>query len=611
MWKRACSSSSTKKSHFLFKRFLASGTVHFFKLNHFRTTAKHRLCFAFECTLSLIKPDVTCGLEHHRFSQTLHLREKSLFLFSEKNFVRGQTKTFFKDARKALSIVQKKEHLPFRIGNETGIINVTKISRRQLCNKPDSSPPTESTTTNKTTPLGEQSANKKEVPSKKESVKEKTGFGYYVKLVGTLGVIAGVQRVKKFHQFRPINNNFLKRKNQNYSIYLFYFLCLKGKIFKKNTNSKLVQKQSKKNETQVQTRVEKSEETAPSKEKQHTISHQSAQQWLDRLKQDIEALLPHQGRKSSHETSPQTPKASNKSESKILLSVSELTALHNLANEELLTLRQQAEDQKQFMETKMIHLPDGKKAYEEMIRTYSDMSEELKDSTQHHIEYMQTERKQRSDKLAQLGVDIRTLRRVLSWQDENNQFYQQENIVWFDWLLASVLFCLDVVLERYEKIGEFQSVAGRLKRRLDDGLGHDAEIRYLLKALPTNFLSRRLFEDLQNIYANTTNDGRSSTKLHTQQELLDRFCLLEQALRETALTPKQNPTLWENWLAKITSLFLVREQIFREGTDPQSRISRAGFAVKYGDIKTAVEELESLEGVHHYKQSNSLFVYVF
>ena len=63
------------------------------------------------------------------------------------------------------------------------------------------------------------------------------------------------------------------------------------------------------------------------------------------------------------------------------------------------------------------------------------------------------------------------------------------------------------------------------------------------------------------------------------------------------MTPRDSESLWGNIWAKMFSSLLIREQIAREGNDVQSRISRAGYAMKTGDLRSALTELNNLDGM--------------
>ena len=63
------------------------------------------------------------------------------------------------------------------------------------------------------------------------------------------------------------------------------------------------------------------------------------------------------------------------------------------------------------------------------------------------------------------------------------------------------------------------------------------------------------------------------------------------------MTPRTTESLWGNLFAKIFSTILMREEISREGTDAQTRISRAGYAMKHGDLQSALTELNNLDEV--------------
>merc|ERR1740116_726957 len=61
------------------------------------------------------------------------------------------------------------------------------------------------------------------------------------------------------------------------------------------------------------------------------------------------------------------------------------------------------------------------------------------------------------------------------------------------------------------------------------------------------------------------------------------------------MTPKSTQSLWGNLLAKAFSSVLVREEIDRKGTGLNDRISRAGYSMKFGDLGSALSELNHLD----------------
>ncbi|ETO28313.1 hypothetical protein RFI_08820 [Reticulomyxa filosa] len=237
-------------------------------------------------------------------------------------------------------------------------------------------------------------------------------------------------------------------------------------------------------------------------------------------------------------------------------------------------LRKQVKGQNERIKKEVDSLHSTRLLYEESLQKYADLNEQMTEVVKQQTETMENERRHRLDKFADLATDIRILEQLFAWQDQHNEHFQK-----------ACPYC---------NIGKLHGVLGRLKNQLQHSLLVEDEINYLLQYLPEYFSSKKLFADLQTILKN---EKINSANAPNRQILYDRFCLLEQALRETAMTPSPKPTLFENLLAKLAGSFLFQEHLPRTGNDPQARISRAGFAIRSGDIKAGLDELEYLEGL--------------
>merc|ERR1712154_185451 len=168
------------------------------------------------------------------------------------------------------------------------------------------------------------------------------------------------------------------------------------------------------------------------------------------------------------------------------------------------------------------------------------------------------------DKLGKYKMDIGVLERVMAFYDENNKFFMN--------------------------LAEMNNVIYEFETKLNKGLAYDNELKYLLDALPTSFISHQLLSNL-----NQSQQENKVFHINSHAQLHDRFCILENTLRQTAMTPKSSNSLWGNVLAKVFGSLLIREQISRSGDGSNDRISRAGYSMKLGDLDSALDELNRLD----------------
>ena len=249
-------------------------------------------------------------------------------------------------------------------------------------------------------------------------------------------------------------------------------------------------------------------------------------------------------------------------------------------------LQRELKSKSVFITDKLKNLEEGRKAYDEIAQIFEEMRVEYQESTIQQMEHMENERRDRMNKLRKFSVDIRFMEQIMNWYDLNNKFFMD--------------------------LAEVNNVVHRVEEKMNSGLAFDNELKYLLKHIPSSFVSHRLLSDL--------NDSSKGTSVHinSHQQLYDRFTVLEnvefsvyflffgfvqileislspKALRETAMTPKSTQSLWGNVLAKVFSSLLIREEIDRKGTTYNDRISRAGFSMKFGDLGSALSELNHLD----------------
>eukprot|EP01083_Nonionella_stella_P102965 293606_1 len=227
-------------------------------------------------------------------------------------------------------------------------------------------------------------------------------------------------------------------------------------------------------------------------------------------------------------------------------------------------LERDLSEQSAFLEDNLNKLEDGRNAYDEMTQIFEEMRVEFQEQMIQQMEHMENERRDRLDKLATLTMDVRVLTKVMDWYNANNQFFLS--------------------------LAELNNIIHKFEHKISNGTAYASELQYLLSNLPDSFVSHQLLKDLKQ-----TNTENQTFHINSHQQLHDRFCVLEKALRETAMTPKSTNSLWGNLLAKMFSYLLMKEQMSRSGTSINDRISRAGYSMKLGDLDAAMSELNYLD----------------
>ena len=215
-----------------------------------------------------------------------------------------------------------------------------------------------------------------------------------------------------------------------------------------------------------------------------------------------------------------------------------------------------------FLKENLQKLEDGQIALDESKKMYEEMVDEYKEMMINNINYNENERKKRIQKLKELTIDVRLFDGLLKFYETNAGF------------LVS--------------LSELNNIIIKFEHKLNNGISYENEMNYLINFIPKKFISHQLLSKL-----NTLGD----TMVNTNDELLSRFKILEQSLRETSMTPKSSNNLFGNVLAKMFSSLLFSELISRTGTSINSRISRAGFALKNNDLQSALTELNHLDGM--------------
>lgn len=124
---------------------------------------------------------------------------------------------------------------------------------------------------------------------------------------------------------------------------------------------------------------------------------------------------------------------------------------------------------------------------------------------------------------------------------------------------------------------------GQLRDAVDRGDPYDFELRAV----------RRVAAPEESPILETLDSG-AANGLPRRASLLNSFPLLAPAILRASLLPAEDG-LWQRALAKLTSLVSVR-RIDGTGTDTASVLSRAGAAIRDGDLAKAVQELSALEG---------------
>jgi len=234
---------------------------------------------------------------------------------------------------------------------------------------------------------------------------------------------------------------------------------------------------------------------------------------------------------------------------------------HSLSIEEL---ERELKDKSEFIRDNLKKLEEGRNAYDEVARIFEEMRVEYQESMIQQMEHMENERRDRMNKLRKFSVDIRVMEQIMNWYDTNNRFFMD--------------------------LAELNNVVHKFEQKMNSGLAFDNELQYLLKTIPSSFVSHQLLTDLSE-----SANGDPSFHINSQKQLYDRFTVLENALRQTAMTPKSTESLWGNLLAKVFASLLVREEIDRKGTSLNDRISRAGYSMKFGDLQSALSELNYLD----------------
>eukprot|EP00455_Lapot_gusevi_P034095 TRINITY_DN3750_c0_g1_i1.p1 TRINITY_DN3750_c0_g1~~TRINITY_DN3750_c0_g1_i1.p1 ORF type:complete len:192 (+),score=75.58 TRINITY_DN3750_c0_g1_i1:50-577(+) len=82
----------------------------------------------------------------------------------------------------------------------------------------------------------------------------------------------------------------------------------------------------------------------------------------------------------------------------------------------------------------------------------------------------------------------------------------------------------------------------------------------------------------------------------SMHSLVSRFDAVEKACRQAALVPEDSG-FFGHALAFVTSKLLLRERTPYPGDSAQQIISRCGFFLQGGDLASAVQELDKLEGL--------------
>jgi len=298
------------------------------------------------------------------------------------------------------------------------------------------------------------------------------------------------------------------------------------------------------------------------KEQRKDIPAEVVQKY-EKIKQEMVALTDTE---SSEE--PVTPKTVAKPAlSEIEQYKAEIVALKQRLTKQSVSieeLERELGEKSEFIVANLKKLKAGRRAYDEVSQIFEEMRVEFQEQMLSQMEQMENERKSRLDKLGQFSVDIRVLEKIMSWYDTNNQFFFN--------------------------LAELNNVIHKFEDKLNNGLAYDSELQSIVDRVPKSFLSHRLLTDLIGIQ-----EQQHTFHINSHQQLHDRFCVLERALRQTSMTPKSSDSLWGNLLAKLFSAVLMREQISRNGTSLNDRISRAGHSMKCGDLQSALNELQYLD----------------
>ena len=237
----------------------------------------------------------------------------------------------------------------------------------------------------------------------------------------------------------------------------------------------------------------------------------------------------------------------------------------------------------EFISDNLKKLEEGRKAYDEIASIFDEMRIEYQEQMIQQMESMENERKTRLKKLSKFSMDVNVLEKILNWYDINNKFF------------------LD--------LAELNNIVYKFEEKINNGLSYDFELNYLLNNLPKSFISHKLLSELMDhtkkknfiltVINNCLIDIVFENVKYKFLEISVSYSFFKmiyfKALRETAMTPKSTNSLWGNLLAKLFSSLLIREQISRSGTSINDRISRAGYSMKYGDLDSALNELNYLD----------------
>ena len=141
-------------------------------------------------------------------------------------------------------------------------------------------------------------------------------------------------------------------------------------------------------------------------------------------------------------------------------------------------------------------LEEGNQAYEEVMKIYEEMRQELQEQMLNEMEFMESERQKRWKDLRQQAIDVRALDVLLDWFDKNSEFFAS--------------------------LAEYNNLIANLEMKFNNGVSFDKELQRLLKHIPNSFLSKKLLTDLQyDLYHNKTN------LIYSHSQLYDRYCVLE------------------------------------------------------------------------------------
>ena len=150
----------------------------------------------------------------------------------------------------------------------------------------------------------------------------------------------------------------------------------------------------------------------------------------------------------------------------------------------------------EFISDNLGKLEEGRNAYDEVARIFEEMRVEYQESMIQQMEHMENERRDRMKKLKRFSVDIRVMEQIMNWYNVNNHFFMD--------------------------LAELNNVVHEFEQKMNSGLSFDNELQYLLKTIPSSFVSHRLLSDLS-----ASSNGSPSFHINSQQQLYDRFTVLE------------------------------------------------------------------------------------